>query len=293
MVADAMVSPYDAYLAKCLAQPGRSHRLEAAGNSIHCLEWAGPQDAPVLLLIHGFKGHAHWWDFVAPALAETHRVVSMDLGGMGDSGYRDSYSLENYVAEIIEIIRQISKLPLTVIAHSFGGRCAILAGHAHPELISRLIIVDTHVRFPDYEYKPVFGSTVVRDPTRYADLVSAKSRFRFVPDEPGTHPLVFDHMAFHALKKHGDAWIWKFDPHIIDRGPKPPVGDSQALASLQMPVDFICGEYSGVVTPEHARRIAGEIQQGRAPIVIPAAYHHVPVGQPLALASVLRALLAD
>jgi pimeloyl-ACP methyl ester carboxylesterase len=287
------VSPYDAYLAKCLAQPGISKRVQIAGNFIHYLEWPGHANAPVLLLVHGFMGHAHWWDFVAPALAENYRIVSMDLGGMGDSGHRDGYSLDSYVAEVAGVIRHITDKPVVVIAHSFGGRCAILTGYAHPELISRLIVIDTHVSFPDPEHKRAFSSNTGRSGKRYDDLSEAKLRFRLVPEEPGTHPLILDHMAGHALKQDGDAWIWKFDPRIIDRGAKPVVSDARALPLLKMPMDYVCGEFSAVAPIEHARRIAAEIKQGRAPIIIPAAYHHVPIGQPLALTSVLRALLAS
>jgi pimeloyl-ACP methyl ester carboxylesterase len=40
-----------------------------------------------------------------------------------------------------------------------------------------------------------------------------------------------------------------------------------------------------------AVRIGAALRHGRGPIVIPSAYHHVPVDQPLALAATLRALL--
>jgi pimeloyl-ACP methyl ester carboxylesterase len=56
-------------------------------------------------------------------------------------------------------------------------------------------------------------------------------------------------------------------------------------------MDFVCGEHSAVAPPDHARKISAAIPRGRGPIVIPAAHHHVPIGQPLALTAVLRALL--
>jgi pimeloyl-ACP methyl ester carboxylesterase len=36
---------------------------------MHYLEWQGPPVAPVVVVLHGFLAHAHWWDFVAPWLA--------------------------------------------------------------------------------------------------------------------------------------------------------------------------------------------------------------------------------
>jgi pimeloyl-ACP methyl ester carboxylesterase len=284
--------PYDDYVSWCLARPGVSNYIDAGGNRIHYLEWRGPQGAPTLLLIHGFMGHAHWWDFVAPALAENYRVLSMDLGGMGDSGYRAKYSLADYVAEIAGVIRHATAERISIIGHSFGGRCTILTAHQHAELIERIVVVDSHVGFRDEERRHRFNREARREKKRYADLASAKARFRLIPEEPGTHPVVFDHIATHSVKKDGDAWIWKFDEAVMERMPRPAMTDAQALPLLKVPADFVCGAHSLVVSPEHAAKVAAAIRLGRAPIVIPAGFHHVPIGQPLALVAVLRALLA-
>ena len=237
-------------------------------------------------------GHAHWWDFVAPALAEDYRVLAFDLGGMGDSGHRGSYSLDTHVAEVVAAIRQSCSAPIKLVGHSFGGRCAILTAYAQPELLERLIVVDSRVSFPDPGRERVFGPNTGRSKNRYADLAAAKARFRLVPDEPGTHPTIFDHIAMHSLKRDGDAWIWKFDGGIVDRGPKPVVSDARALPLLKVPMDYVCGEYSRVVSREHALQVMADVPRGRGPVVIPAAHHHLPIGQPVALVSALRALLA-
>jgi pimeloyl-ACP methyl ester carboxylesterase len=286
-------TPLDDYLSWCLARPGISKYIEAGGNRVHYLEWEGPSAAPSLLLVHGFMGHAHWWDFVAPALAENYRVLAMDLGGMGDSGYRERYSLSQFIAEVEGVIRAVKLDALTVIGHSFGGRCTILTAYEHPELMERIIVVDSHVGFADEDRKRRFNREARREKKRYSDLQSAKARFRLVPEETGTHPTILDHVATHSLKKDGDAWIWKFDEAVMEKMPKPQITDAQALPLLKVPADFVCGAHSLVVPPEHAAKVAASIREGRAPVVIPGGFHHVPIGQPLALVGVLRALLAS
>jgi pimeloyl-ACP methyl ester carboxylesterase len=285
----------DAYLTWCLAHPGQSHTVDAGGNRVHYLEWSGPPQAPTLVLLHGFLGHAHWWDFIAPALAENYRVLAVDLGGMGDSGHRDQYSFDTYVAEVIDVIKQSCAAPITLIGHSFGGRCSILAASAEPVLVERLIVIDSHFEFPDTPSIRTkdFSGYVSRVKTRYPDLASAKSRFRLVPDEPDAHPVVRDHIAVHSLRQDGDAWIWKFDIGIMEHGPRMGMAHGHLLSTLPMPMDFVCGEHSLVVPNAHASQIMIEVKQGRGPIVIPAAHHHVLLGQPVTLVSVLRALLAQ
>jgi pimeloyl-ACP methyl ester carboxylesterase len=210
---------------------------------------------------------------------------------MGDSGYRAQYSIEGHAGEIANVIRAVSRSPIYLVGHSFGGRCSILTAYKHPELIKRLIVVDSHVSFPDPNRERVFNREPGRAKKRYTDLAAAKARFKLMPDESGTPPRIFDHIAEHSLKKDGDAWIWKFDEAVNTIGPKPEVSDARAVPLLKVPMDYVCGQYSRVSPPAHARKVAEAIKDGRAPVVIPAGFHHLPIGQPLALTSVLRALL--
>lgn len=284
--------PNDEYLAWCLTRPGVSHSLEVDGYRTHYLEWVGPAHASTIVLVHGFMGHAHWWDFVAPALADNYRVIALDLSGMGDSSHHAEYSLDKYVAQIAATIQHASKSAVYLIGHSFGGRCSILTAFTHPQLLTRLIVVDSAVSFPNPDRKRFFNREPGKEKKRYTDLDAGKARFRLVPDETGTHPLVLDHIATHSLKKEGDAYEWKFDAAVTNSGPKPAVSDANAIPLLKVPMDFVCGQFSKIATPEHALQVAAAIKDGRAPIVIPAGFHHLPIGQPLALVSALRALLA-
>ena len=70
--------------------PGRSGHLTSGDHVTHYLEWGDPSNARVMLLLHGFRGHAHWWDFVAPWFAAEYRVIAIDFGGMGDSSFGSS-----------------------------------------------------------------------------------------------------------------------------------------------------------------------------------------------------------
>lgn len=287
----SLTSPLDDYLDWCIAHPGSSQHLDVDGVDIHYLEWQGPAGAPCLLLVHGFMGHAHWWDFVAPALAEDYRVLAMDLSGMGDSGWRDSYTLEIRAVEIAAVLEHADATDMTLIGHSFGGRCAILTAHAFPQLMKRAITVDTHVSVPDPERMRSFSGIEGRAKKRYTDLAYAKSRFRLVPGETGTPPVVLDHIAGNSLKEDDGAWIWKFDSKIMARSALPDNSDARALPLLQVPLDYVYGEHSAVVSKSHAATVAGTIVSGRAPIQVPAGGHHLPLGQPIATVATLRALL--
>ena len=87
------------------------------------------------MLIHGGGAHLHWWDFIAPQLAENFYVVALDLGGMGDSGRRKEYTPESYIAEVVAVADATGLDNQAVLAgHSMGGagssRSFFSPGHA-------------------------------------------------------------------------------------------------------------------------------------------------------------------
>jgi pimeloyl-ACP methyl ester carboxylesterase len=46
---------------------------------------AGPADAPVILLLHGFPTSSHMFRDLIPALADRYRVIAPDLPGFGNT----------------------------------------------------------------------------------------------------------------------------------------------------------------------------------------------------------------
>jgi len=291
-VTDPLQAGFDEFLRRAIERPGLSRHVEATGIRLHYLEWPGPPGAPPLLLLHGFLAHAHWWDFVAPWLAEDYRVIAPDFGGMGDSGHRTTYRHEDFVAEIAAILRHTGIAPCTVIGHSFGGRALLYACQAHPDLITRGIVVDSRLSTPE---DPMRGfDQPWRAKKRYADEATILSRFVLQPEEPAPASALA-HMARASMRRDGDAWIWKFDDEVTrlfrDRGDTPAVDEYALLGGIRQPLDVIRGEASRVVTAARAAHMVDRLRTARGPIVLPCSYHHLPVSQPLALLAALRSLL--
>jgi pimeloyl-ACP methyl ester carboxylesterase len=268
--------------------PGRSSFLNTADHQTHYLEWGEPGNPRVMLLLHGFRGHAHWWDFIAPGFAKDYRVIAIDFCGMGDSSPRPQYSRASFVAEVHAMLQMIGSKSLTLVGHSFGGRIAVFVAHHYARLLERAIIIDTNIGFADRPLRTRFG----RRPKKiYPDLATAVGRFRFVPDEPPIEPRIMQHIARHSIKQQADGFTWKFDDLPAGGIGREETPEGELLPSIELPMDFIAGEFSEVVPPQLADRIGQALRNGRGPIVIPSAYHHVPVDRPLALVAAMRALL--
>jgi haloalkane dehalogenase len=101
---------------------------------------AGEGD-PVVFL-HGIGGGASsWtWSFVAPSLADTHRVVIPDWVGWGASEHpRRFIRFDDYVTSLETLLEALDG-PATVVAQSLACGFALALAERRPELFARLIL---------------------------------------------------------------------------------------------------------------------------------------------------------
>jgi pimeloyl-ACP methyl ester carboxylesterase len=267
-----------------------SEYVHLRGADIHYRVWSTGVGSP-LLFVHGFRGHSHWWDWIAPSFADAFDVVAIDLSGMGESDWRASYADDCFARDILGLVDHLDRGPATVVGHSFGGgsllrACALEAEPGSAPKIEHAIVVDTWVHLPGQPDPPVAPPGPGR---QYPDFESAKQRFRLAPPQPVADPGMLDHLAVHSLRQVDGTWRWKFDPNMSGSG----IRDGRAmLRRIGIPVDIVYGEASAIVDRERAQSCVAELRNGRGPIEIPAGQPHLMLDQPVALIATLRALLA-
>ena len=289
---DPLHEAFDTFIARSLERPGKSRHARVAGIRMHYLEWPGPVDAPAVLLLHGFLAHAHWWDFVAPWLGEHYRVIAPDFSGMGDSEYRQNYSHSQFHDEIAGIVDATGIAGCSAVGHSFGGRALLYACALNPQLFGRAIVVDSRLGSVS---DPLRGFDEAWRPKKaYPDEASILARFLLKPAEPAP-TTALRHMARASVRQEEGGWVWKFDENVTrlyqNRASGPGVDDAATFKDLRVPVDFIYGEESRVVTPARAALLATCVPNVRTVTGIPCSHHHLPVSQPIALLALLRVLL--
>ena len=276
------------WFTRAIAAPAESRFAEVDGARIHYLSWnAADTGKPPLLFAHGFRAHARWWSFIAPFFLSRFRIVSMDFAGMGDSGNRGEYTPLGFVRDIVGVLDHAGFAKATLIGHSFGGGRVARACAEVPERITRAVIIDSHMRLN--EEKRSTRPFEIGKRRVYPTFEAARARFRLVPPENRTAPYILDYVARNSLKEIEGGWTWKFDEHLV-----PKHDDTKAkdiLGKISVPVTFIYGAASAIVSREHAYDIVRHIPNAHGPIAIPESHHHVLLDQPLSLVSALRGVL--
>ena len=104
---------------------------------------AGPADAPVLLLLHGFPTSSHMFRNLMPLLTDRYRVVAPDLPGFGFTTSPPvtefAYTFD-HLAEVIDRFTQalgLSRYALYIF--DYGAPVGLRLAMAHPERVTALI----------------------------------------------------------------------------------------------------------------------------------------------------------
>jgi pimeloyl-ACP methyl ester carboxylesterase len=122
------------------------HRfIETNGIRLHVAE-AGPEDGPLVILLHGFPEFWYGWRKQIPALAGAGlRVMAPDQRGYNLSDRprgAAAYNLDELAADVIGLMEAVGRERAAVVGHDFGGAVAWWLANTHPERVERLAILN-------------------------------------------------------------------------------------------------------------------------------------------------------
>ncbi|HET6769122.1 MAG TPA: alpha/beta fold hydrolase [Chitinophagaceae bacterium] len=104
----------------------------------------GPDDAPVIILIHGFPLNKSMWDTQVEALKEDYRVIAYDIRGHGNSDPGiDEFFIELFVNDLLRFMEKLGIEKSILCGLSLGGYIALNAVLKYPDRFDGLILNDT------------------------------------------------------------------------------------------------------------------------------------------------------
>lgn len=229
----------------------------------------GEASSPPLVLLHGGGQTRHAWDRTGPRLATLGwRVIAPDLRGHGTSEWSadGDYDLDLFAEDVRAIVAELGDRPMLVGA-SLGGLSSLLAaGEAPRAAIRALVLVDVAHR-PDPRGVRRIVEFMRRRPDGFASVgeaaaaVSAHLPHRPRPDN--------SEGIRNNLRRHGDRWVWHWDPRMLDsfEGRTDPPGMAERLLDAarhaDVPILLVRGGISDVVRDDIAEEFCDRVPNAR------------------------------
>ncbi|MBB4138849.1 alpha/beta fold hydrolase [Microbacterium invictum] len=123
----------------------RTVDVAVPGGALRVGVWDGPETdvaAPTVVLVHGVTASHLAWQLVADALPGM-RVVAPDLRGRGRSNDLTGHAgMAQHADDLAAVFAALDIGPTVVVGHSMGAFASLVFAHRHPQLVSRLLLVD-------------------------------------------------------------------------------------------------------------------------------------------------------
>ncbi|WP_400078741.1 alpha/beta fold hydrolase [Winogradskyella sp. R77965] len=100
-----------------------------------------------VFFIHGFPTHGYTWRKIIPKLSRKYKCNIIDLPGLGDSKWsKDSkFDSKSQAEYLIKLIQKMGIRKCALIAHNSGATIARVIAIEKPDLIEKLILINTEI----------------------------------------------------------------------------------------------------------------------------------------------------
>jgi non-heme chloroperoxidase len=263
-----------------------SHLVTDAGVSLRFSDRG--EGAPAFVLVHGWKGSHRLWDPAVARLAESNRVVSYDLRGMGESAKpRGDYDFDEHADDLQFVLRELDLRGVVLVAWSMGTTVSLRYLQRGGARVAALVIVNGPLRLtraPDFPHA-MSPEELNRYLTELRDRWPSGER-AFQSDtllEPD--PAVVDWLYSIALQTPLDVAL-----RAVREQAKLDMRD--ALAALEIPVLAAYSRHDPYYPVSLAEHIAATCRAGRS-VIFEQSAHCIPIEEPDRFCAELRRFASE
>ena len=160
---------------------------------------AGAEDAPPVILLHGFPESHRTWRAVAPLLEDRFRLIMPDQRGFGASDRPErieDYRTDKAIADLLALAEALGHETFGLVGHDWGGAVAWAAALRGGPHIEKLAIVNS-------PHPLVFQKSIIEDPAQRAASQYMR-RFRETGMEDAIRAMGFDAFFEKSFTPHVD-----------------------------------------------------------------------------------------
>jgi esterase len=240
--------------------------------ALNCVCW-GRDEAPAVLLLHGLRAYAHWFDDFAAAAQDRYRLIGLDQRGRGASGWAPDglYNTDSYVADIACVADALGLERFAIVGHSMGGTNATNYAAVHPERMSALVIVDSSPEIHQVGQDRIRRELSVT-PKGFPDRDAARSFLRTMHVRASDQSIE-TRLDWMLTTDSTGAMTWRIDPAIFGPGmTDSPERSWNALRQVRCPTLVVRAALSDLVTADCADRMVAALASGYRAEVAEAAH---------------------
>ena len=101
-------------------------------------------DSKTLLFVHGWKADKYNLSSIYSHLLKEFNIISIDLPGFGESSMpTNDFGSPEYANIVAFFLKKLNFEKVVCIGHSFGGKIGILLSIFYPDLIEKLVLINS------------------------------------------------------------------------------------------------------------------------------------------------------
>jgi pimeloyl-ACP methyl ester carboxylesterase len=142
---------------------------------------------PALVFIHGWCCNHTMWGEQTKAFAQRHRVIAVDLRGMGASDKPDQdYDIHGFGEDMSWLLKEIGVERPVLIGHSMGGVITLNLLRKNPDIARAAVFVDAGIMPFPKEFDPLIAQMIegLKSPAYKDVATNFVKQFLFRPESP-------------------------------------------------------------------------------------------------------------
>ena len=237
-------------------------------------------DRPPLLIAHGLFGSARNWGVIARRLAETRRVVAVDMRNHGDSPWTDAHGYDEMAEDLAEVIEG----QWDVLGHSMGGKAAMVLALRHPGKVNRLVVADIAPVAYGHTQAHLVDAMEGLGLPGIATRGDADRALAAVVEDAGVRAFLLQSLDVKERR-------WRLNLDALRREMPKILSFPEIAGRFDGPALFLSGGTSSYVRPEHRDRIKALFPEARF-AKIPGAGHWLHAEKPREFEAAVTAFLS-
>ena len=244
-------------------------------------------DHSSIIILHGIFGTSDNWQTFGKALSEHYQVFLVDLRNHGHSPHSDQFDYPAMADDLKEFVEQHTLGKPTILGHSMGGKVAMFFAIQHPDLLSKLIVIDIAPRaYPVHHQSALAGLGAV-------DIAAIQSRQEAEEQmEPHVPEIGVRQFLLKNLKRAHSGFAWKLNLPVIRDNIEAVGMEVPEDTVFEQPTLFVRGEKSDYVKDEDEESIKRIFPAARI-ITIKGAGHWIHAEQPKPLLEEVSHFLSE